>query len=128
MPFIRVTALGSRLAPEQVSRLGSGITALMEGVLGKKPFLTSVLVEQPSNAGWFINGEPTWIAVQVDANISAGTNSAEEKADFIDKAMKLLRAVFGSALSPVTYVIIHEIPAESWGYDGRTQESRRLAA
>jgi 4-oxalocrotonate tautomerase len=128
MPFIRVTALGSTLPPEQISRLGSGITALMEGVLGKKASLTSVLVEQPPAAGWFIDGEPAWIAVQVDANITVGTNSAEEKAEFIDKTMKLLRAVFGSGLSPVTYVIINEIPAQSWGYDGRTQESRRLAA
>ena len=99
---VRVTASGSTLAPEQVSRLGSGITALMEGVLGKKASLTSVLVEQPPTAGWFINGEPTWIAVQVEANITVGTNSTEEKADFIDKTMKLLRAVFGSGLSPVT--------------------------
>jgi 4-oxalocrotonate tautomerase len=128
MPFIRVTALGSKLTPEQVSRLGKGITALMEGVLGKKASLTSVLVEQPPTAGWFIDGEPTWIAVHVDANITVGTNSAEEKADFIDKTMKLLRTVFGCGLSPVTYVIINELPAQSWGYDGHTQESRRLAA
>jgi phenylpyruvate tautomerase PptA (4-oxalocrotonate tautomerase family) len=53
MPFIRVTALGSTLPAEQISRLGSGITALMEGVLGKKASLTSVLVEQPPAAGWF---------------------------------------------------------------------------
>jgi 4-oxalocrotonate tautomerase len=128
MPFIRLTALGPTLAPEQVSRLGTGITALMEGVLGKKAPLTSVLVEQPPIAGWFIDGQPAQIAVQVDANITVGTNSAEEKADFIEKTMKLLRAVFGSALSPVTYVIINELPAQSWGYDGRTQESRRIAA
>ncbi len=127
MPFIRVTAVGPTLAAEQVSRLGSGITALMEGVLGKKAPVISVLVEQPVTAGWFIGGEPAQIAVHLDATITAGTNSAEEKADFIDKTMKLLRAVIGAQLSPATYIVIHEIPAQSWGYDGRTQESRRLA-
>jgi 4-oxalocrotonate tautomerase len=127
MPFIRVTAVGPTLAAEQVSRLGSGITALMEGVLRKKGPVVSVLVEQPVTAGWFIGGDPAQIAVHIDATVTAGTNSAEEKADFIDKAMKLLRAVIGAELSPVTYIVIHEIPAQSWGYDGRTQESRRLA-
>jgi len=127
MPFIRVTAIGPTLAAEQVSRLSSGITVLMEGVLNKKAPLTSVLVEQAATAGWFIGDEPVRIAVHVDATITAGTNSAEEKADFIDKAMKLMRAVISAELSLATYIVIHEIPAQSWGYDGRTQESRRLA-
>jgi 4-oxalocrotonate tautomerase len=128
MPFIRVTAVGPTLAAEQVSRLGSGITALMEGVLRKKAPVVSVLVEQPVAAGWFIGGEAAQIAVHVDATITAGTNSAEEKADFIDKMMKLLRAVISPELSIATYIVISEISAQSWGYDGRTQESRRLAA
>lgn len=128
MPFIRITALGPTLATEQLSRLGNGITALMAGVLGKQAALTSVLVEQPPAAGWFIGGEPAEIAVHIDATITAGTNSAKEKAEFVERTMKLIRAVIGYELSPATYVVIHEIPAQSWGYDGRTQESRRLAA
>jgi phenylpyruvate tautomerase PptA (4-oxalocrotonate tautomerase family) len=78
-------------------------------------------------AGVLCLAGPRRIAVHIDATVTAGTNSAEEKADFIDKTMKLLRTVIGAELSPVTYIVIHEIPAQSWGYDGRTQENRRLA-
>jgi 4-oxalocrotonate tautomerase len=128
MPFIRITASGSTLAPEQILRLQTEMTELMSSVLGKKANLTSVLVEQPAIAGWAIGGSSARVAVHVDATITAGTNSPEEKARFIEQAMKLLKHVFGGELNPATYIVIAEVPAQSWGYDGRTQESRRQAA
>ena len=124
MPFIRVTALGPALAPEQVSCLQTEMTDLMASVLGKKANLTSVLVEQPAGAGWAIGRAPARIAAHVDATVTAGTNSPEEKARFIERTMRLLKSVFGAELSPATYVVVTEVPAQSWGYDGRTQDSR----
>ncbi|MEA2948211.1 MAG: hypothetical protein QOI40_3541, partial [Alphaproteobacteria bacterium] len=44
------------------------------------------------------------------------------------RAMRLLKSVLGTELSPATYVVITEVPAHSWGYDGRSQESRMQAA
>lgn len=128
MPFIRITASGPTLAPEQILRLQTEMTELMSSVLGKKANLTSVLVEQPAVAGWAIGGSTARVAVHVDATITAGTNSPEEKTRFIEQTMKLLKHVFGGELNPATYVVIAEVPAQSWGYDGRTQESRRQAA
>jgi 4-oxalocrotonate tautomerase len=128
MPFIRITALGPTLAPEQISRLGDEMTDLMSAVLGKKPELTSVLVEQPTTAGWAIGRVAARVAAHVNATITAGTNSVEEKARFIEQAMNLLKSVFGPDLSPATYVVVSEVPAESWGYDGKTQQSRRTPA
>lgn len=128
MPFIRITVAGPTLAPEQVGHLQNETTNLMESVLGKVADLTSVLVEQPPAASWTIGGNPMRVAVHVNATITAGTNSAAEKARFIDQMMKLLKGVLGSELSPATYVVVDEVPAQSWGYDGRTQESRRQQA
>jgi 4-oxalocrotonate tautomerase len=128
MPFVRITVSGPTLAPAQVSRLQTEMTELMASILGKRADLTSVLVEQPANAGWAIGGTPVKLAVHVDATITAGTNSPEEKARFIEQSMRLLKSVLGLELHPATYVVVTEVPADSWGYDGRTQESRRLAA
>jgi len=125
MPFIRITVVGPTLAPEQITYLQNETINLMESVLGKVASLTSVLVEQPQAASWTIGRNPARIAVHVNATITADTNSATEKARFIQLTMKLLRNVFGSELM---YVVVEEIPAESWGYDGRTQESRRQHA
>ncbi len=33
----------------------------------------------------------------------------------------------GDALPVVTYVVIDEVPADAWGYGGRSQERRRQA-
>jgi 4-oxalocrotonate tautomerase len=104
------------------------MTELMASVLGKNAALTSVLVEQPTIAAWAVNGTPARVAAHVDATITAGTNSPEEKARFIARTMRLLRTVLGAELSPATYIVIAEVPAHSWGYDGRTQESRLQAA
>jgi 4-oxalocrotonate tautomerase len=128
MPFVRITVSGPTLAPNQVSLLQVEMTELMASVLGKRADLTSVLVEQAASAGWAIGGTPAKVAVHVDATITAGTNSAEEKARFIENTMRLLKSVLGSELHPATYVVVTEVPANSWGYDGRTQENRLLAA
>jgi 4-oxalocrotonate tautomerase len=125
MPFIRITVSGPALAPEQMSRLQNETTDLMASVLGKNADLTSVLVEQPTAAGWSIGRTAARIAAHLHATITAGTNSAEEKARFITQAMHLLKSVLGPDLGPATYVVVTEVPAESWGYDGRTQASRR---
>src|SRR5882757_9474940 len=128
MPFIRITVSGPALATEQFSRLHMEMTDLMATILGKRADLTSVLVEQPAVARWAIGGAPAKVAVHVEATITAGTNSPEEKARFIEKTMRLLRSVLGAELHPATYVVVNEVPANAWGYDGRTQESRQLAA
>jgi 4-oxalocrotonate tautomerase len=128
MPFIRITVSGPVLAPKQVSRLQHEMTGLMASTLGKQADLTSVLVERPDIAGWAIGGVSARVAAHVEATITAGTNSPEEKADFIEQTMTLLRNVLGSELHPATYVVVNDMQANAWGYDGRTQQSRRLLA
>ena len=128
MPFIRITVFGPTLAPEQIAHLQTETTNLMESVLGKVANLTSVLVEQPPAASWTIGRNSMRVAVHVNATITAGTNSAVEKASFIEQCMNLLRGAFGAELNSATYVVVDEVPAQSWGYDGRTQESRRQQA
>jgi 4-oxalocrotonate tautomerase len=125
MPFVRVTVLAPTLTPENVAHLQVGFTDLMESILGKVGSLTSVLVEQLSTGSWVIGRDRAPIAAHVNATITAGTNSAVEKARFIESAMQLLKDVLGPGLSAATYIVVDEVPAQSWGYDGRTQESRR---
>lgn len=124
MPFINVKVAGPQLERAQTEQIQKEITALMASVLNKKAPLTAVLVEQVSVAGWSVGAEPVPRAAQVDAIISAGTNTPEQKARFIAGMNSLLRKVFGSDLPNVTYVVIHEVPQDNWGYDGLTQERR----
>ena len=67
-------------------------------------------------------------AAHLDVKVTAGTNTAEEKRRFIAEVMKLFRSVIGSALDPVCYVVVHEVAADAWGYDGLTQADRAAKA
>ena len=60
----------------------------------------------------------------MDATVSAGTNTADEKSSFIAEANRLLKTVLGADLTEVSYIVIHEVPKDSWGYDGLTQAER----
>lgn len=55
--------------------------------------------------------------------MTAGTNSEEEKRAFVGNAMLLLRRTLPS-LAAATYIVVKELPAINWGYDGQTQADR----
>ena len=96
----------------------------MAGVLRKKAELTAVLIEHVSASDWTVGGEQVQAAAHVDVKVTEGTNTAEEKEQFVGEAMTLLRSVLGPDLDPVAYVVIHEVAAGAWGWDGFTQAHR----
>jgi 4-oxalocrotonate tautomerase len=130
MPFVRIALAGPEPAPAQVAELQRRATALMAEVLGKQAGLTVVAVERQPAAAWSLGGAaptPGSTAAQLQAFITAGTNSAAQKAAFLRAAHELLATVLGPLAAP-TYVMVQELPAGDWGYDGATQDSRRAAA
>ena len=97
-------------------------------MLGKNYSLTALAIDVVPSARWTIAAETLAerriASVHLDVKVTAGTNSAAEKADFIERAYAALEAVLG-LLAPASYIVIDELPAESWGYGGRTQAARR---
>lgn len=67
-----------------------------------------------------------WTA-SLEVFITAGTNSEAEQAAFISAAVHLIHQVTGQRPETPLYVVLHNINATHWGYDGRTQQSRRPA-
>lgn len=129
MPFVNIKVAGPTLTPAQLTRLHDGATRLMAGIMRKKAELTAVLVEPVAAAGWSVGGAPVPVAAHLDVKITAGTNTAEEKAHFLLEASNLLKEVLGADALPVaTYIVIDEVAADAWGYDGLTQDHRRRMA
>jgi 4-oxalocrotonate tautomerase len=126
-----VPTLQLKLSPaqpaERVATLARRLTQLSTDILGKRHEVTAVTVDELWPGRWFIGGgparEPT---AMLEIRITAGTNSEEEKQDFIAAAFALLEQQLGS-LAEASYVIVQEMPATDWGYGGRTQASRRKA-
>ncbi len=131
MPFIHAT-LGSTDLPEStLIEIRDGLARLIAAHLRKKIAVTSVLVETRASAGpvstWGIGMESPAegrTPAHVTALITAGTNSAAEKAAFIAAVMNLLRVVLGRGVDETSYVVVQEVPATDWGYGGLTQADR----
>lgn len=130
MPLVRIALGGTDPTPAQVAELQRRMTALMADLLDKQAGLTVVTVERQPAASWSVGGvaaADTAALAHVEAFITAGTNSAAQKAAFIRAAHGALATVLGPLASP-TYVLVQELPAGDWGYDGATQAARRVAA
>ena len=124
MPLIQITLTGPKAAPATIQHLQQETTRLMASILHKEAALTVVNVSQLPEGACSANGQAVATCASLQALITAGTNNAAEKAAFVFAAKTLLTATFGSSDAPL-YVALHELPAESWGYDGQTQAARK---
>ncbi|OOG46611.1 hypothetical protein [Polaromonas sp. A23] len=91
--------------------------------------LTAVLIEDLPAARWYVSArEAERPTVMLEISITAGTNTADEKAAFIQAAFGELQRQLGSGgrLEEASYVVVRELPASDWGYGGRTQLARKL--
>ncbi|APW41497.1 tautomerase family protein [Rhodoferax saidenbachensis] len=116
--------------PSRYRSLASTLTRITADILGKRPEVTAVMIEDLPAARWHIGGadveRPTAF---LEISITAGTNTEAEKSAFIAAAFEALQQQLGAgqALEPASYVIVRELPATDWGYGGQTQAARRQA-
>jgi 4-oxalocrotonate tautomerase len=109
---------------EQAAALARGVTDIMANVAGKRREVTAVRIGAGGAALWTIGGVScATTTAYVDLKITAGTNSREEKAGLVRHLHRLLSDTFGE-LAEASYVVVHELPAENWGYAGLTQAAR----
>jgi 4-oxalocrotonate tautomerase len=114
--------------PQRHALLATALTQLTARILGKRAEVTAVLVEDLPPARWFIGAQeveqPTAL---LEIGITAGTNTAAEKAAFIAAAHAELQRQLApdGRLAQASYIVVRELPATDWGYDGRTQHARQ---
>jgi 4-oxalocrotonate tautomerase len=128
MPLLHLDLAGFPASSEQRTQLQSGLTKLMTDVLHKVGELTVVNIRQHAADCWSVGGRPLmpgeWTA-SLEVFITAGTNSETEQAAFISATVKLINQVTGQRPATPLYVVLHNVNASHWGYDGHTQQSRR---
>jgi len=127
MPYINIK-IGTTLSEQQKCELFHQTTDAMNTIMGKRREVTVVQIEESAPYFWSVNGEPLHekapIAAYMDVKITQGTNSDEEKAQLINTLMQMLKSV--GSTQQACYVVIHELAAASWGYDGKTQAGRSI--
>ncbi len=127
MPFINITHSGSKLSEEQRGKLFKETTRLMNEVMHKKEELTSVRIDNYEAGDWAIGSKRMSMssssAVYMDIKVTQGTNTAEEKSEMIRQSTLMLKEIIGP-IAEASYVVIHEVAGDSWGYNGLTQLAR----
>lgn len=128
MPLIKITLSGVPAEAGVTATLQAETTELMASLLGKRREVTVVAVDHlPAMALAVAGRAVTGAGAFLEAFITAGTNEAGQLARFVAAAHALLRSVVGEGGVPI-YVVVSEVAATAWGYDGQTQAARRLAA
>lgn len=131
MPIIEVkfaAAPGRRVARREIAETASTLAA---DVLGKSPAVTAVVVEEVSAEDWFCGGHALaesglasfWLSIR----ITEGTNTRAEMTEFIAATF----AAMGRLLGPLheeSYIHVMEARGFAYGYGGRTQDERAMAA
>lgn len=127
MPYLNVK-LCATPAAEITAAIALQLTELTATVLHKKRELTAVSVEYIPPGQWFIGGDtldgqnrPTFF---LDVKVTQGTNSEEEKAAYIAQVFAAVEALLGE-IHPTSYIVIHEVRGDAWGYQGQTQAFRQ---
>ena len=125
MPFVSLKIAGPELTPVQKRALQTGFTELMAGPMRKLHDLTAVAIESIETSDWSTGARPSeGRSAYAEVKVTQGTNSPQELQKFIAEGHALLTATLGT-LPEATYVVVHEISAQAWGYAGKTQEARR---
>ena len=115
--------------PGRYRQLAQALTALTAELLGKRREVTAVMIEDLPAARWYVDADevqrPTAF---LEISITAGTNTAQENALFMERAFAELQRQLGSGgpLEEASYVVVRELPATDWGYSGQTQQARKL--
>jgi 4-oxalocrotonate tautomerase len=116
--------------PADFAALAQQLTEITVRTLAKRGEVTAVLIDAAPTPHWFIGGEvPEQPTAWLEISVTTGTNTAAQKQVFIAEAHAALVAHLGAgaALAEASYVIVRELPASDWGYDGRTQAARQSA-
>lgn len=115
--------------PDTYLALAESLTDITVRTLGKRREVTAVVIDDLPAACWYIGGRPLQRPTALlEIEITAGTNTPAQKESFIAQAHAALRQLLAAhdGLEEASYVIVHELPAGNWGYDGLTQQARRL--
>ena len=128
MPYLKLK-LSAAESVETTEKIAVVLTELTADILKKKRELTAVEIEFISPQRWFIGGvslqEQNATSFYLDIKVTEGTNTKDEKARYVGQVFSSIESIIGP-LATASYVVIEEVNADAWGYQGQTQEFRYI--
>ncbi len=127
MPMISIQYATPRSRAELPKEIAKAARQLSSEILHKDPEVTAVVVEEIEPVSWFIASkslaEHGLASFWLDARITDGTNTREEKAAFIAATFTKMNELIGP-LHNESYVHVDDVRGDAYGYGGLTQNER----
>jgi 4-oxalocrotonate tautomerase len=131
MPLITVTVSTPHQKVLDKAAIAAEVSRLSTTILGKDPGVTAIIVTRVPSDDWFCGGKSlteAWLAsFWLDIHVTDGTNTKDEKAAFVAAAFQAMERLLGP-LHEESYVHVHDVRGDAYGYGGLTQERRYIAA
>jgi 4-oxalocrotonate tautomerase len=128
MPIINLK-VSKNFTSQELHSVVSEITNLTAKHLKKKPEVTAITVLPIEKTNWFINSNSLENLNQdsfyLDIKVTDGTNSKDEKSDYIKAIFTYMRTILENIHSE-SYVYVEEVKADAYGFGGFTQEYRYI--
>ena len=130
MPIITVTfaSQDNRLASK--AAIAAEVNRLSATFLNNDPKVTAIIVQRVEPEDWFAGGKSLadqgLASVWLDIHVTEGNKTKDEKAKFIAEAFKAMGKLLGP-LHQESYIHVHEVRGDAYGYGGLTQERRYIA-
>jgi len=126
MPYLNVR-IAQKESSEVAEKVVSALMKRTSNLLGKKPEVTSITIDFISPELWFVGGKrisaQNAVTFYLEIKITDGTNTKNEKSEYVRNVFCDFESILGT-ITPASYIVIYDIRADSWGFNGKTQEYR----
>ena len=124
MPYVKVGFSKPALSPGDLALpLSKGITSAIDGILGEGHEPTVIQFNRTDPFFWSVNGKEVSEALPGIAAVEVFVAKGAMDSQQIETAISKIYETLNSVLSPLheeSYVLVHELPNNSWGYAGRS--------
>ncbi len=129
MPILNVK-VSAKPSSELSKAIAEGLVEITARVLRKRPEITAVAIDYTPPEHWIVGGmslaQQKKSSFWLDTKVVDGTNTKDEKAQYLSDVFAFMGQVLGTRLHDESYVLVHEVPADAYGFGGLTQEHRYI--
>ncbi|WP_457580201.1 tautomerase family protein [Ensifer canadensis] len=129
MPIINITVTG-KADPALSQRIATVVSELTATHLRKDPTITAIVVNYADPLHWFAGGrslaEQGANSFWLDIKVVDGTNTKQEMANYLQAVFSSFQQLLGN-VHPESYILVHEVSAAAYGFEGKTQEFRYIS-
>lgn len=130
MPIINVK-ISQRASVELTKQVSNALLELTTRILHKQREVTAITVSYVPAEQWIVGGcslaEHCKNSFYFDIKVTDSTNTKDEKTAYVAACFDAMAQLLPN-LHEESYIFVHDVRADAYGYGGKTQEFRYVAA